>query len=168
MRNYYVSSNLINLKVGISAAALELMEQESGRSRYAETGGVVAGFGSAENGEIHISHASLPGPRARATRYSFQHEREFCQKFLDELAAQSNGKIDYLGEWHKHFERDPRPSGRDVKTMVSISENSDYHVSQPLLLIIGINNRSSSLRVFVANKTGNLTLIEWEKYVGNS
>lgn len=167
MRNYYVSSNLINLKVSISAAALELMELESARSRYAETGGVVAGFGSAENGEIHISHASLPGPRARATRYSFQHDREFCQKFLDELAAQSNGKIDYLGEWHKHFERNPRPSGRDVRTMVSISENSDYHVSQPLLLIIGINNRSNSLRVFATCKTGKLILTEWKESAEN-
>ena len=167
MRNYYVSSNLINLKVSISAAALELMEKESAHSRYAETGGVIAGFGSAENGEIHISHASQPGPKAKATRYSFQHDREFCQKFLDDLAAQTNGKIDYLGEWHKHFERDPRPSGRDVRTMISISENSDYHIKHPLLLIIGISNRSNSLRVFATCKTGKLILTGWEERVEN-
>lgn len=167
MRDSYVPSNLVNLKVSISFAALKLMEQESARSKYTETGGVVAGFGSAETGNIHISHASLPGSGAKATRYSFQHDRKFCQKFLDDLAAQTNGKIDYLGEWHKHFERDPRPSGIDVRTMISISENSDYHVSQPLLLIIGINNRSNSLRVFTTCKTGKLTLTRWKACAEN-
>lgn len=155
----------MNIKVSILAAALELMEKESARSQYAETGGVVAGFGSAENGELHISHASLPGPRARATRYSFQHDREFCQKFLDDLATQSNGKIDYLGEWHKHFEINPRPSGRDMRTMISIAENSAYHVNQPLLLIIGMNNRRNSLRVFATCKTEKLILTEWEECI---
>lgn len=154
-----------NLKISISASALELMEEESARSKYTETGGVIAGDGSAESGEIHISHASLPGPRAKATRYSFQHDREFCQKFLDDLAAESNGTIDYLGEWHKHFELNPYPSGRDAKTLFSIAENRDYHVNQPLLLIIGINNQRSSLRVFVTKNPERLVLADWEELI---
>lgn len=158
----------MNIKISISASALDLMEKESARAKYTETGGVIAGIGSTEAGEIHISHASLPGPRAKATRYFFQHDREFCQKFLDDLAVQNNGKIDYLGEWHKHFEADPYPSGRDARTLLNIAENSDYHVDQPLLLIIGINNRSDSLRVYLASKTGKLIPAEWEKYVENN
>lgn len=154
-----------NLKISISASALELIEKESAHAKYTETGGVIAGDGSVESGKIHISHASLPGPRAKATRYSFQHDREFCQKFLDDLAAESNGKIDYLGEWHKHFEVNPYPSGRDARTLFSIAENRDYHVDQPLLLIIGISNQRNSLRIFVTENAGRLVLADWEERI---
>ncbi len=165
MRSDLFNEELKNLKITISASALKLMEEESSRAKFTETGGVIAGTGSIETGKVHISHASLPGPRARATRYFFQHDRKYCQKFLDDLAIQSSGKIDYLGEWHKHFELVPRPSGTDVKTLMSIAENSDYHVRRPLLLIIGVNNRSDSLRVFVTDKSRKLIPTDWKKYI---
>lgn len=49
---------LKNLKITISPSALELMEKESARAKYTETGGVIAGSGGVESRKIHISHAS--------------------------------------------------------------------------------------------------------------
>lgn len=153
-----------NLKIKICQSALELIENEAARAKYVETGGVVAGTGNISEGEVILTHSSLPGPRAKATSYSFQHDREFCQQFLDELAIQTNGETDYLGEWHKHFERIPHPSSKDIYTLAAIARNSSYHVSYPLLLIIGSSNLRESLKVFVVNGTGCYDAVNWEIY----
>lgn len=160
-----MNQNMINsfsgLKLRICSSALRLMEQESKRRSHVETGGVVAGVGCALREEVIITHASQPGPRAYHARYAFKRDNLFCQNFLNNLARTSNGEIDYLGEWHKHFESNPRPSNRDVQTLTKIANDPNYHVSNPFLLIIGIDNAKKSLRVFINDGLSKLTLIEW-------
>src|ERR1043165_7357184 len=101
-------------RVCINREVIAFIERESAASLRTETGGVLAGRGSLEAGEGHASPASGAGPRARRTRYSFARDTPFCQRFLDEVAIQTGGLVDYLGEWHKHHEPVPRPSWRDV------------------------------------------------------
>jgi integrative and conjugative element protein (TIGR02256 family) len=149
------------LKVFIHEDALAFMEGESASSPRTETGGVIAGRGSLEAGEIHVTHASEPGPRARRTRFFFERDNVFCQQFLDDVARRSRGLVDYVGEWHKHHERVPHPSGRDTRTAAEIADNPDYHVNLCLLLIIGESNRRSSLRAFVVNAFGGLSEVKW-------
>jgi integrative and conjugative element protein (TIGR02256 family) len=156
------SSLFSNVKIKIATSALEVIEKASVAAKYAETGGVLAGIGSIEQNEVIITNASLPGSKAKASRYFFQHDREFCQAFLDDLAAQTNGSIDYLGEWHKHFENVPNPSSTDIRTLTKIARNSDYHISFPLLLIIGQSNLRFSLRTFVIDNKEFFRPIKWE------
>ncbi|SRR6266436_3556226 len=146
----------------IHLSVLELIETESAKALRTETGGVLAGFGDATAGEVHVTHASRPGPMARKTLFSFARDTEYCQGFLNSVARQSGGVIDYLGEWHKHHEHVPRPSWTDVTTSKKIALSSDYHVSKCLLLIVGESNSRTSLRAFVVDSSGASLRTNWE------
>jgi integrative and conjugative element protein (TIGR02256 family) len=146
----------------IHSSVLDFLEQESANAFRTETGGVLAGRGDLTKGEVHVTHASKPGPRARRAMFSFSRDTGYCQQFLDEIAAQSHGQIDYLGEWHKHHEDSPRPSWRDIATSTDIALESDYHVDLCLLLIIGKSNRRRSLRAFIVDREGVMAKVAWE------
>lgn len=146
----------------IHESVLDFIEQESAKALRTETGGVIAGCGDLRMSEVHVTHASKPGPRARRTMFSFSRDTNYCQQFLDGLAVGSGGAIDYLGEWHKHHENVPRPSGRDIATSSEIALDADYHVKLCLLFIIGRSNKRDSLRAFVVDSAGVTTRIEWE------
>ena len=166
MRTIEPASNArLPIRIRIGEDALRQIERESSYSPRTETGGVVAGIENGRDGEVIITHASGPGPEARRSPFHFQHDRIFCQEFLDSLARKTSGRIDYLGEWHKHFESDPRPSGTDIKTLRKIVSDNNYHVSLPLLLIIGQSNVRASLKVWIFNNSGNFVFAEWASCV---
>lgn len=150
-----------NFEIKVTAEAIQTMEQESQNSKYVETGGVIVGKGNFIENNLILMAASLPGPKAIRRRFFFQRDHIFCQQFLDEFASNTNGEIDYLGEWHKHFEVDPKPSYQDIQTMQKVAQSSNYHVQIPLLLIIGITNLSDSLRIFAVFEDGAFQNIRW-------
>jgi len=55
----------------------------------------------------------------------------------------------YLGEWHSHPGGSPDPSGNDFREMRSISIDSNYRCSRPLLIIAGTSAGSIELSVSV-------------------
>ena len=146
----------------IHSSVLDFIEQESAKASRTETGGVLAGHGDLIKGEVHITHASKPGPKARRTMFSFSRDTNYCQQFLDKIASQSHGQIDYLGEWHKHHEHLPRPSWRDIATSTDIALSSNYHVDLCLLLIIGRSNCRASLRAFMVDREGVTARVVWD------
>lgn len=149
------------VKVFIHPKALAFIERASTDSPRTETGGILAGRGSLNEGEVHITHASGPGPRARRTRSLFARDTAYCQRYLDQVAKSSAGVVDYLGEWHKHHQLLPQPSWRDLGTAAAIARSGDYHVSLCLLLIIGASNWRSSLRAFRVNTLGRVMELGW-------
>ena len=150
-------------RVEIHPHVLEFLEVESAKSRAYETGGVIAGEGDIAAGPVFISKASGPGPRAMRSRFSFGRDTQYCQQLLDCWAANSNGKVDYLGEWHKHHESMPRPSTTDVLTCRRIAADPSYHVPHCLLLIIGKSNHRNSLRAFVILPSGKVEVVQWQE-----
>jgi integrative and conjugative element protein (TIGR02256 family) len=148
-------------KLLIHPAALEFIEAEAAKATRTETGGVLVGRGGLSLGGAHITDASGPGPKARRSMYSFSRDTAYCQRFLDRLAVESRGEVDYLGEWHKHHETEPRPSSRDITTSRHIAASPDYHVDVCLLFIIGRSNRRNSLRAFAVNAAGRVERLNW-------
>lgn len=145
----------------IHRSVLEFLEAEAAKATRTETGGVLAGTGDLATGTVHVTHASQPGPRARKSMFSFARDTPYCQAFLNRLARESCGDVDYLGEWHKHHERIPRPSQRDILTSTEIALSQDYHVSVCLLIIVGESNGPDSLRCFIVDGTGPSVKANW-------
>jgi integrative and conjugative element protein (TIGR02256 family) len=148
--------------VFIDENVLLLVENQGQRATDAETGGIIGGLGSMELGQIVISNASDAGSGAMHLPTFFSRDTAYCQRMVDEWARKSCGKVDYLGEWHKHFQDDPKPSKTDLETLAGIADSPDYHVKTPLLLIIGNSNRRDTIRVFGIGCAGKCTLLDWK------
>lgn len=150
--------------ISINEKTLNFIEEQARYATNQETGGVIGGFGSLEEGTIVISHASDGGSAATRCPTFFSRDTTYCQRIVDEWASQSRGKIDYLGEWHKHFEDNPKPSLTDLETLGRIARDPNYHVAIALLLIIGNSNTRSSLRIFLIDHKGQCASINWQLY----
>jgi len=157
-----IKSRFTEYSIGITEKVLRFIEMEAAKTKRVETGGIIAGKGSHEEGKVLITHASNSGPRAVRRKRSFMRDTSYCQGLLDQWAIQSKGEIDYFGEWHKHFEIEPRPSVLDLDTMQRIASDRNYHVEQAILLIIGISNRRDSLRAFII---GSKEILEADWYM---
>lgn len=110
---------------------------ESERMAGFETGGVLVGFIDSRRNAVVVTAASGPGPNAHHGPFSFNRDRAFCQAFLDRHASATGGVIDFVGEWHKHPEADPRPSGVDVDTYRRLARDSTAHIDRPVVIITG-------------------------------
>lgn len=151
-----------NCTISIKENVLSFLEEQARCATNQESGGIIGGLGSVDEGIIVISHASDGGPAASRCPTFFSRDTAYCQRIVDEWASQSSGKIDYLGEWHKHFENSPKPSLRDLETLEGIARNPDYHVATAILLIIGNSNTRSSLRIFLIDNRGRCASMDWQ------
>jgi integrative and conjugative element protein (TIGR02256 family) len=136
-----------------------------------ETGGVLAGFYDRRLNAVVVTSASGPGPNASHTPTTFNRDRQHCQSFLDLCVSQTKGVIDFVGEWHKHRERDPAPSIVDERTYKALAADPMANTPSPLVLIAGsapaekrTQGRDEYVRLnaFLFNKAGYVTrTIRW-------
>lgn len=126
-----------------------------------ETGGVLAGW-TKEDGNIFISDASGPGPKAIQTTTKFEKDVEYCQNFLDDLFIQSEKRKVYLGEWHSHPSSDNNPSGTDLGSLSEISMQKEYLTVIPIMIIFS-NNGTPSCTVHPAGKRYYATTLDQVK-----
>jgi len=115
-----------------------------------ETGGVLAGY-TDEGGDIVITDASEPGPKAIKLPTKFEKDVEYCQAFLDHLFTISDKQIIYVGEWHSHPSHRNKPSGVDIKSLTDISFQKEYLTDMPTMIILS-NKGAPSCTIHPAGK----------------
>lgn len=103
-----------------------------------ETGGILIGF-SNENGEVVVMEATDAGPNAVESRSRFERDTPYCQNRLNDAVKRLAERGQYVGEWHSHLEASPRPSARDIESLVGIAEAPNYLTAEPIMLIAGLN-----------------------------
>lgn len=130
------------IAVSIGADTLAGMQKLVAEKKGVETGGVLAGVRDLQ-GNIKITHASGPGPKAIHKETQFHKDIEFCQKFLDELISLSGGDIVYVGEWHSHPSSDNRPSGIDLMSLSQIANQKEYLTMNPTMIIFSSDGEPS-------------------------
>ncbi|NQY08208.1 MAG: Mov34/MPN/PAD-1 family protein, partial [Flavobacteriales bacterium] len=114
-----------------------------------EFGGIFLGQSSKKGQRIVISEMVVPvefdSKTDRFTRYPSS-----LNKKIAEVYKSSEGRINYVGEWHTHPNGKTDYSKKDLKTMNEISLDSDVKTKKPLLLIVGVTKRiyQSSMYVF--------------------
>ena len=84
-----------------------------------ESFGVLMGTTSVDRREVWIEAVTTPMAHDRCSRFSFAlrdpgHQRAVCREF-----GCSEGRAIYLGTWHTHPERAPKPSGLDRSDWVA-------------------------------------------------
>lgn len=128
--------------LSIPAQVLGFMQSLVGQTPLIETGGVLAGY-TDDEGNVVVTHASGPGPKAVQSATRFEKDIEFCQQYLDDLFINSNRKCVYVGEWHSHPSRDNKPSGLDIKSLSEISVEKNYLTTCPAMIILSNTGKPS-------------------------
>jgi integrative and conjugative element protein (TIGR02256 family) len=100
-----------------------------------EAGGQL--FGTVSEDEVLIVEASKPARRDERGRYHFRSHPETARAAIASAHAKN---LLFLGEWHTHAERTPRPSHSDWDAMAQITKRSKLNTSRLILLIQGIDN----------------------------
>ncbi|MGN6196282.1 MAG: ThiF family adenylyltransferase [Ginsengibacter sp.] len=122
------------VKVILPNSILKQMQDLVAENPRVETGGVLAGY-TDESGDIVITNAFGPGPKAIRVPTKFEKDVEYCQAFLDDLFTSSNKRIVYVGEWHSHPSPRNQPSGTDIKSLTEIAFQRDYLTDMPAMII---------------------------------
>ena len=119
-------------EVVVVNSAAEQIQVEADSKWPLETGGIL--LGSTKGGRIRVERATGPGPKAKHGLASFSRDGNFAQTELERAWIESDGAVDYIGEWHSHT-LPIGPSGRDRKSIVFIASSPEYAAPEPLLLL---------------------------------
>lgn len=97
-----------------------------------EAGGQL--FGTVAGKEVRVSVATGPYLGDERSRYGY---RSNPAEAAAAIKLQESKGLTYLGEWHTHAERHPKPSGADMSTMSGLVQKSTLGAGAAMLLIVG-------------------------------
>jgi integrative and conjugative element protein (TIGR02256 family) len=118
-----------------------------------ETGGVLVGYwttplelgkgtatlgrgGAGIMGEVVITAAIGPGPKAVHLREEFVPDHDFHEGEVARVYRQSGRIVQYLGDWHSHPKGPTTLSKKDIRTLVRIMRAPRARAPRPLMLIV--------------------------------
>lgn len=102
-----------------------------------EAGGILLGKRYQAREEYIVSDISEPDKRDIRSRFAFVRNKCSAQRIINQLWAESNGIINYLGEWHTHPEYNPTPSQVDKKLIKQIIYDHSNVFVKVFLIIVG-------------------------------
>ena len=117
----------------IATSALRLIEEDTVKWGLRETGGPLFGYEGC--GEMVITRAFPPGPRATHLPMLYRPDREAVQEAIDRVDDESQGCERWIGSWHSHPLGMPRPSVLDRRTARKISTETKVRCQGPVMLI---------------------------------
>jgi integrative and conjugative element protein (TIGR02256 family) len=152
----------ISFKIGDSGQRLILApsvlnhiakhQQADGSS--SEAGGqLFARFG---DGIVRVERATGPRVADRRSRYGYIPDRRMEQLEIDTMHRQG---LHFIGDWHTHPERTPRPSTSDVRSIRQAFEQSKHHLNGFILLIAGTEPFPAGLFVSLYNSRGETAMV---------
>ncbi len=153
-----MQSDLIYRHVFVVASVLHTIRREVRRAPFTETGGPLVGYISADDALV-VTHASGPGPRAEHARHSVLIDGQHAQQFCDHLWHESDGRLDYVGDWHRHPGWSLTPSQHDIVAMCTVAAFEHCPIPHPISLIY--RRWPPALRVYVLNNERDLELAPW-------
>ena len=124
----------------ISEGLLRDIEQYKQRCGENESGGVLFGKKKENVSEYYIVDLSFPNIRDSSSRFTFLRNAEAAQVIIDKKWHDSEGYINYIGEWHTHPEKFPTPSRTDVNTYKKISKDMSSLFPISINIIFGTAN----------------------------
>ena len=101
-------------------SVLDSIRAEVKSAGRVETGGPMVGYESEEN-RLVVTHVCGPGPRAVLNRTSVVIDGQHAHAFCSQLFRESNGRLDYVGDWHRHPGWSLAASEQDLEAMLTIA-----------------------------------------------
>ncbi|MDL2239151.1 Mov34/MPN/PAD-1 family protein [Bacteroidales bacterium OttesenSCG-928-K03] len=101
-----------------------------------EFGGIFAGI--KYDNLWHITDFEIPIIYSHSN-LKFTRDAEYLNDYLEEIYQKSNGKIEYLGEWHTHPFGSTKYSTDDLNSMSEIAKEINTKNETPILAIINVS-----------------------------
>jgi len=121
-------------QIFIVRSVLEVIRAEVRRAGRVETGGAMVGYQSPPNSLV-ITHASGPGPRSELNTTNVLIDGQYAHAFCTRLFDDSDGRLDYVGDWHRHLGWSLAASRRDLEAMLTIARSQCCSVKYPVSTI---------------------------------
>jgi len=135
---------------------ISVIRAESRKAWGIETGGPLVGYRT-KDAELVVSGACGPGPNSKMERYTVIIDGVHAQKFCDQMLQDSDGLIDYVGDWHKHPGFSLKPSGQDALAMKTMADFEYSPTKYPISLIY--RALPEAFHVYVWDGSGSLIRI---------
>lgn len=128
----------------------KFLESECVKANSRETGGVLIGYYSEDRTTAVVTEATSPPKDSLQGHNWFQRGVAGLKTLLAHRWKNTSRRTYYIGEWHFHPTVEVVPSNYDYKQMQDISNSTNYHCSEPIMLIVGENiNGIRPVRVFI-------------------
>lgn len=136
----------IGSSIHISKSVLKTIEEETTFHYPNEFGGVFIGYKTDKN--FIITNILIPDEYKNG-KTIFVREPGTLNERLSEIHNITNGKIQYLGEWHSHPDGPTNPSSTDIKAMKEIARDKNINIDKPLLMIVEVGKVSFDKDLYI-------------------
>lgn len=140
-------------QVRVPSHVQEQMEMRAIEADGKETCGILVGKITDDRIAI-VYDASDAGPKAESSATICSRDVEYMQQWLEERIKDSNGEIEYIGEWHSHPSEDTTPSTTDTTSLTDIANSPNYLCRTPVMLILGCSEGQVKRRSAYCFATG--------------
>ena len=117
-----------------------------------ESGGIL--LGNVYKNHCEIVKVTKPNKYDSFGPNFFVRSKRGAQPHINKAWKKSNGTEIYLGEWHTHFEEEPKPSLTDKNLIINSLRKTKMEIDFLFLIIVGFN------RTFWVGKQTKEELIE--------
>ncbi len=112
-----------------------------------EFGGVFIG-NSTSSKSLLIEDILIPDAYENGRTVFVRHPGSLNDR-LKLIYQESDGRIDYVGEWHSHPDAVAVPSSTDKKAMDTISKNKDINTTNPIMAIMEVRKDQTSIGFYI-------------------
>ncbi len=151
--------NQEKIEILINRSVFNIIEKFKQTSKKAnEAGGIL--LGQVTDEKVYILKVTTPNKFDKASRYSFDCNKDAAQVIINYEFTNSGQKTIYIGEWHTHPENYPNPSGVD-KRMID-NQYFKNKLNEPFLILLIQGLKDLYIAIFDGKKLSEtkLSIIE--------
>ena len=126
-----------DLRLELSETILKSFSANEQKENTNEKGGILLGKKELNTNTYVITEITLPSKKDSAGRNFFIRSKKTAQKVINDRWNESEGIINYLGEWHTHSCEHPTPSHTDRLLIEQIKKDKVGVLGCFFMIIIG-------------------------------
>ena len=109
-------------------------------STQMEAGGIILGKKVVNREEYILTEITVPSSGDKRSRFSFVRNKKSAQNVINRKWKETDGVVNYLGEWHTHPENNPIPSEIDRALLRQIINDKSNAFPKVTLMIVGTHS----------------------------
>ncbi len=122
----------------IEDSVLKTLKKRCQNSQMNERGGILLGKVTEDYSQFTITEVSEPSVEDSSGPLYFHRNQARAQKIINQRWKESDGEINYLGEWHTHPQINPIPSGIDYLLAWESVYKNVTEIDTIFMIIVGM------------------------------